>query len=74
VSVDPIGMRSVAVPTRSRGWLDLSRIDPTFAIQAAAAVAPADRGFERPILITKDEVVHARENRPSALVEASTIW
>jgi len=74
VSVDPIGMRSVAVPTRSCGWLDLSRIDPTFAIQAAAAVAPADRGFERPILITKDEVVHARENRPSALVEASTIW
>jgi hypothetical protein len=74
VSVDPIGMRSAAVPSRTRGWLDLSRIDPTFAIQAAAAVDPVDRGFDRPILITRDEIAHARENRSATLVDASTIW
>jgi len=51
------GMRAIAVPMRTRGWLDLSRIDPAFALAAAAATEPAERGFDRPLLITADEVV-----------------
>ncbi|MDQ6649501.1 MAG: hypothetical protein M3Z02_05225 [Actinomycetota bacterium] len=51
------GMRPVAVPMRSRGWLDLSRIDPAFSTAAAAATAPAERGFDRPLLVTAEEVV-----------------
>lgn len=51
------GMRAVAVPMRTRGWLDLSRIDPAFALAAAAATDAAQRGFSRPLLVTADEVV-----------------
>ena len=49
-------MRTVAVPMRRRGWLDLRRIDPAFALAAAAATDPAERGFSRPLLVTADEV------------------
>jgi hypothetical protein len=54
------GMRAAAVPTRGRGWLDLSRIDPAFALAAASLANDDERGFERPLLITADEVVLAR--------------
>lgn len=53
---DPTGLRTAAVPMRRRGWLDLGRIDPAFAVAAAAATEPSERGFERPILITREEV------------------
>lgn len=51
------GMRAIVIPMRTRGWVDLSHIDPAFAIAAAAASNPADRGFERGLLVTTDEVV-----------------
>jgi hypothetical protein len=54
------GMRTVAVPMRSRGWLDLNRIDPAFSAAAARLTAMEDRGFDRPLLVTRDEVVIAR--------------
>ena len=54
------GMRTAAVPMRSRGWLDLGRVDPAFALAAAAATGPIERGFARPILITRDEIALAR--------------
>ena len=57
---DSVRMRAAAVPTRRRGWLDLSRTDPAFALAAASLADPDDRGFERPLLITADEVVMAR--------------
>jgi hypothetical protein len=60
VAKDPTGMRAAAVPTRNRGWLDLSRTDPAFALAAASLADPLERGFERPLLITADEVVLAR--------------
>ena len=50
------GMRAVAVPMRSRGWLDLSRIDPAFVVAAAAATEADQRGFSRPLLLTRDEL------------------
>jgi hypothetical protein len=57
---DWVGMRAAAVPTRQRGWLDLSRTDPAFALAAAALADPDDRGFPRPLLITAEELVMAR--------------
>jgi hypothetical protein len=55
------GMRTVAVPMRSRGWLDLSRIDPAFSAAAARLTAPEERGFTRPLLVTREEVALAPE-------------
>jgi hypothetical protein len=58
VTAGPVGgMRAVAVPMRTRGWLDLTNIDPAFALAAAAATEPQERGFPRGLLITRDEVV-----------------
>ena len=53
---DQGGMRAIAVPMRSRGWLDLRGIDPAFSLAAAALTDPADRGFARPLLLTVEEV------------------
>ncbi len=66
---DATGMRGVAAPMRTRGWLDLARIDPAFAAAAAAATESEERGFERPLLVTVDEVVQAPEGgRPAEIV------
>jgi hypothetical protein len=56
----PDGMRTVAVPMRTRGWLDLSRIDPAFSAAAARLTAEEERGFARPLLVTREEVAIAR--------------
>ena len=56
------GMRTVAVPMRSRGWLDLNRIDPAFSAAAARLTTVEDRGFDRPLRVTREEVVIARED------------
>ena len=55
------GSRPAAVPMRTRGWLDPGRTDPAFAVAAAALTEPPDRGFDRPVLFTVDEVVIARD-------------
>ena len=55
------GMRTVAVPMRTRGWLDLTRVDPAFSAAAARLTAPDERGFSRPLLITREEVALAPE-------------
>jgi hypothetical protein len=54
-------MRSAAVPSRTRGWLDLGRLDPAFAVTAASMTPPGERGFDRPVLVTRSEVALARE-------------
>lgn len=53
---DGTGMRAVAVPMRDRGWFDLSRIDPAFVGAAYMATEEPDRGLNRAILVTADEV------------------
>jgi hypothetical protein len=55
------GLCAAAVPNRTRGWIDLSRTDPAFALVAASLADPSDRGFPRPLLLTRDEVTMARE-------------
>ena len=58
--VDGQGMRSAAIPVRTRGWLDLGRLDPAFAVSASLLTEPDDRGFARPVLVTIDEVAMVR--------------
>ncbi len=60
VLLDGQGMRSAAIPTLRRGWLDLGRLDPAFVPAAAALTDPDERGFPRPVLITADEVTLVR--------------
>jgi hypothetical protein len=57
----PDGLRTVAVPMRSRGWLDLHRVDPAFSAAAARLTAAEERGFSRPLLVTREEVQLAPE-------------
>jgi hypothetical protein len=61
VDAVPDGMRTVAVPMRSRGWLDLARVDPAFSAAAARLTSPDERGFSRPLLITREELALAPE-------------
>ena len=62
-------MRAIAVPMRSRGWLDLRGIDPAFSLAAAALTDPVDRGFHRPLLLTAEEVALVPEGgRPAEVV------
>lgn len=64
------GMRPVVVPMRSRGWIDISRIDPAFGPAAAAATAEVDRGFPRPLLVTEHEVgMVAEGGRPEVALD-----
>jgi hypothetical protein len=66
---DAGGLRAIAAPVRNRGWLDLSRIDPAFALTAAAISDDESRGFDRPILLTLDEVAMVPEGgRPAEIV------
>jgi hypothetical protein len=66
---DAGGMRAMAAPVRTRGWLDLSRIDPAFAQTAAALADDESRGFPRPLLLTFDEVSMVSEGgRPAEIV------
>jgi hypothetical protein len=57
---DRVGMRSVAVPQRSRGWWDLSRIDPYYVPLAWRACESSERGLAMPLLVTREEVVAVR--------------
>ena len=66
---DQGGMRAIAVPMRTRGWLDLRGIDPAFSLAAASLTDPADRGFNRPLLLTAEEVALVPEGgRPAEVV------
>jgi len=56
-----VGMRAAAIPMRRRGWVDPSHLDAAFALGAAAATDPSERGFTRPVLITVDGVWEAQE-------------
>jgi hypothetical protein len=51
------GLVGLVVPMLSRGWISSSAIDPAFGPAAAAATDAKSRGFHRPLLVTRDEVV-----------------
>jgi hypothetical protein len=53
---DGSGMRSLAVPTRRRGWYDASRVDPAFVQAAWSLTDEQERGLPAPVLVTADDV------------------
>lgn len=53
------GLGTVVAPMLRRGWTELALVDPAFAPAAWAATAPEERGFARPTLVTRDELVVA---------------
>lgn len=52
----------MAVPDRTRGWFDLAHIDPAYAAAAWSVTDLRDRGFRRPVLVTRDEVALVPDN------------
>jgi hypothetical protein len=46
-AADGSGMRSVAVPTRRRGWFDITRVDPAF-VRAAWSLTDEFAGLTAP--------------------------
>ncbi len=61
------GMGAAVVPMRRRGWTRLALIDPAFGPAAAAATAAADRGFPRPLLVTRDELTQVTDGGRTAI-------
>jgi len=53
---DGTGLRALAVPTRRRGWFDISRVDPAFIRAAWSLTDDHERGAPVPLLVTVDEV------------------
>jgi hypothetical protein len=53
------GMGTVVAPMLRRGWTEMALVDPAFAPAAYAATPPVERGFPRPALVTRDELVVA---------------
>ncbi len=54
---------------RRRGWIDPDHVDAVFARAAAAATPDADRGFVRPVLVTRDGVWEAVNGEHSRALE-----
>ena len=66
---DAGGLAAAVVPMRTRGWTRLALVDPAFGPAAARATSPEQRGFDRPLLITADELTLVAEGgRAEALV------
>ena len=62
------GMCVCVVPMRTRGWTELRRVDPAFAVAAVGATSDDQRGFDRPLLVTADEVGMAPDGgRPAEI-------
>jgi hypothetical protein len=58
----------VVAPMLRRGWTELALVDPAFAPAAWVATAPEERGFRRPVLVTREELVLAADGgRPELL-------
>lgn len=55
-----VGMRAVAVPMRTRGWVDPNHLDSAFVQGAAAATDTPQRGFTNAMLVTADGVWEAK--------------
>jgi hypothetical protein len=59
IAADSNGLGAVVAPMLRRGWSKLSLVDPAFAPVAWTITDAKERGFPRPLLITRDEVVLA---------------
>lgn len=59
IATGPDNLGTVVAPMLRRGWTKLALVDPAFAPAAWSATAPLERGFPRPLLVTRDELVLA---------------
>jgi hypothetical protein len=68
LAADAGGLGAAVVPMRTRGWTKLALIDAAFGPAAARATSPEQRGFDRPLLITADELTLVAEGGRSELL------
>ena len=68
IADDAAGLGAVVAPMRKRGWTKLALIDPAFGPAAAAATSLEERGFNRPLLVTAEELTLAVEGGRAAEV------
>lgn len=64
--LDGVGMATVAVPSRTRGWYDPGQLDRRYVGAVWSLTAEQDRGLPVPVLVTRAEVaVPQRSGCPS---------
>ena len=54
------GMIALIVPLRTRGWRATYVSDPAYGPALAAAMPEVERGFDRPLLVTAEEISEVR--------------
>jgi hypothetical protein len=54
------GMIALIVPLRTRGWRATHVSDPAYGPALAAAMPDLERGFDRPLLVTAEEISEVR--------------
>lgn len=60
VSAEGDGMIALIVPLRTRGWRATYVSDPAYGPALAAAMSDGERGFDRPLLVTAEELSEVR--------------
>jgi hypothetical protein len=60
VSAEAGGMIALIVPLRTRGWRATYVSDPAYGPALAAAMPELERGFDRPLLVTAEEISEVR--------------
>lgn len=60
VSAEGDGMIALIVPLRTRGWRATYVSDPAYGPALAAAMPELERGFDRPLLVTAEEISEVR--------------
>ena len=63
VSGEGDGMVALIVPLRTRGWRATYVSDPAYGPALAAAMPDVERGFNRPLLVTAEELSEVRAGR-----------
>lgn len=65
---DGTGLHAVAAPRRLYGWTEVRRIDPAYLRAVWALTPEPERGVDRPLLVTREEVtLPASGGNPAAL-------
>jgi hypothetical protein len=60
VAAESDGMIGLIVPLRNRGWRATYVSDPAYGPALAAAMPELERGFDRPLLVTAEEISEVR--------------
>ena len=60
VATEGGGMVALIVPLRARGWRATYASDPAYGPALASAMPDLERGFDRPLLVTAEEICEVR--------------